>query len=45
MSDERKQQIINWIASMSDEDRRMLNDLIDDVREEEQFYASESEDI
>ena len=44
LSEERKQQIIEWIENMNDEQRSMLNDLLDDVRAEEQYYADESED-
>lgn len=44
LSEERKLEIIKWIENMDNEQRSMLNDLLDDVRAEEQYYADESED-
>ena len=36
-SDERKDEIIAWVASLSDEDADKLEDLLQDARLDEQF--------
>ena len=45
LSNERKQEIIDWVAGLPDHDALKLQDLIDDVREEAHFNAAESECI
>ncbi len=37
LSDERKDEIIAWVASLSDEDADKLEDLLQDARLDEQF--------
>lgn len=37
LSDERKDEIIAWVASLSDEDADKLEDLLQDTRLDEQF--------
>jgi len=45
LSDQRKQELIDWVASLSDDEAGMLEDLLQDVRDDEQFYAAESESV
>ena len=37
LSDERKQQILDWVAAMSDDEAGLLSDLIWDVREQQDY--------
>lgn len=37
----RKQELIDWEASLTDNDRRKLRDLLDDARAHEAGYAAE----
>lgn len=44
LSLERKQELIDWVASLSDHEAGMLEDLLQDVRDDEQFYAASAVD-
>ena len=39
LSQDRMQEIIDWIAQLPDDQRALLNDLLDDVREEATWNA------
>lgn len=40
LSEERKNEILEWVKSLSDEDAAKLEDLIRDVREDEEYNTA-----
>lgn len=43
LSDERKDQIIAWVKSLSEDEQQMLQEIIDDV--EQETYDSQNPDL
>ena len=44
LSEERKQQILNWVHSLPEDNRRMVEELRHDATEEAVYFENETED-
>jgi len=45
LSDERQRQILDWVKSLPPEQKKMLDDVVQDEREDEQWHADAGEGV